>query len=358
MRSTAAIVDLGAMVHNLHHARSLAPKSRTMAVVKANAYGHGAIPVARALESEADALAVACMEEALELRDSGITAPLLVLEGLCQRESLALAAQHQLWLMIHSEHQLAALEQAKLPAPIACWLKVDTGMHRLGFNVAEVNEAYGRLTNCANCAPDIVLTTHFACADEPASHDTHQQIERFNTLAGDFPLARSAANSAAVLAWPESHYQWIRPGYMLYGNSPFNTAVNTAQALRPAMTFGCDVIALRDVKKGQRVGYSGIWQAQRDSVIATLNAGYADGYPRHAQNGTPVLINGHRAPLVGRVSMDMITVDVTDLPPVTPGDTAVLWGPALDVGEVARWADTIGYELTTRMPIRTPRIYR
>ncbi|PIE39577.1 MAG: alanine racemase [Gammaproteobacteria bacterium] len=360
MRATQALIDLSAIKHNLRHAKNLAPKARCVAVVKADAYGHGAIPVARAIADDCDALAVACLEEALELRESDITAPILVLEGVCHQESLQTAVKHQLWLMIHSEAQLSALENSRINAPLNCWVKIDSGMHRLGFPPADITDIITRLQHCVNCK-DITLATHFASADEPELAQTDRQIELFEQTTAPFALARSAANSAGVLAFPRAHYEWIRPGYMLYGNSPFAQDIDTARALCPAMYFQCEVIALHRVVRGETVGYSGTWQAQRDSLIATLNAGYADGYPRAAENGAPVLIHGQRAPLAGRVSMDMITVDVSDIANVKPGDSAVLWGKqdraVLSADEVAQHANTIGYELTTRMPPRTPRRY-
>lgn len=360
MRATEALIDLSAIKHNVAHAKSLAPKARCVAVVKANAYGHGAIAVAKAITNDTDALAVACLEEALELRDSAVTGPILVLEGICQHESLVLAAKHNLWLMIHNEAQLSALENSHLSQPLSCWLKIDTGMHRLGFTPTDISKTVARLKHSQNCQ-SITLATHFACADEPDKPDTDSQIELFDRATQSLQLPRSASNSAGVLAFPHGHYDWIRPGYMLYGNSPFQHIVDTADALRPAMQFQCEVIALRQVPKGDTVGYSGVWQAAKDSVIATLNVGYADGYPRAAKNGTPIIINGQRAKLAGRVSMDMITVDVTDIENVNLGDIAVLWGKqgqlVLSAGEVAQHAGTIGYELTTRMPPRTPRRY-
>ena len=201
-----------------------------------------------------------------------------------------------------------------------------------------------------------MLCTHFASADEADNCQTGRQIALFEQITRDLEGPRSAANSPGILAWPESHFDWIRPGYMLYGNSPFADPLPPAQRLQAVMTLRSAVISLRDVAPGESVGYGASWSAERPSRIATVTIGYGDGYPRLAAHGTPVLVNGHRAPLAGRVSMDMITVDVTDVPGVLVGDPVVLWGPGLPVGEVARHAGTIGYELTTRMPLRTPRV--
>jgi len=353
-RPNQAKLNLGALRHNVGIARKLAPQSRMLAVVKANAYGHGAALIAGALQGSVEALAVACIEEAVELRDAGITVPILLLEGVFEAKELLTAAQLGLWVTIDNERQLHWLEEAKLPAPVCSWLKVDTGMNRLGVAPGQASMFHQRLVATANAADEIVAYTHFASADDVHSRQTPQQLARFDALPFDAP--RSAANSAGLLAWPQGHYEWVRPGYMLYGNSPLLQDHPNAQGLQPVMTLTSAVISLRDVPVGEAVGYGATWVAQRPSRIATVTIGYGDGYPRPAPNGTPVLIKGQRAPLAGRVSMDMITVDVTDLPEARLGDEVVLWGAGLPLAEVARCAGTIGYELTTRMPARTPRI--
>ncbi len=353
-RPNQAKLDLRALRHNVSVARQLAPQSRMMAVVKANAYGHGAVVIAGALQVLVDALAVACIEEAVELRDAGITAPILLLEGVFEAAELKTAAQLDLWLTISNERQLRWLEEAVLPARLTCWLKVDTGMHRLGVAPENALLFHQRLIASHNADKNIVTYTHFACADDVKSQQTQQQLAVFDAL--PFGALRSAANSAGLLAWPQAHYHWVRPGYMLYGHSPMLQDHPNVQTLQPVMTLTSAVISLRDIAAGEAVGYGATWVAQRPSRIATVTIGYGDGYPRHAPNGTPVLVNGQRAPLAGRVSMDMITVDVTDLRQVQLGAEVVLWGNGLPLAEVARCAHTIGYELTTRMPARTPRV--
>jgi len=355
-RPNQARLKLDALRHNVGLARELAPGTRLMAVVKANAYGHGAEVVARELASLADALAVACIEEAVTLREAGVGLPILLLQGVFEPRELELAARLQLWVSICTEQQLCWLEESQISQPLRCWLKLDTGMHRLGITAGETAGFYHRLQRCPQAQPDTVLCTHFASADEPDSSQTRAQIDQFELLCRELPGERSAANSAGVLAWPAAHYQWIRPGHMVYGNSPFVEAQANAARLRPVMTLVSAVISLRQVAAGEAVGYGASWVAARPSRIATVTIGYGDGYPRLAPAGTPVLVNGRRAPLAGRVSMDMLTVDVTDLPAVSIGDEVVLWGEGLPVGEVARHAGTIGYELTTRMPARTPRV--
>ncbi len=355
-RPNQALLNLNALRHNAAVARSLAPSSKLMAVVKANGYGHGATTVAHGLEPVVDALAVACIEEAVELRDSGIIAPILLLEGVFEAREYVAAAELGLWVTIDNLWQLQWLEEASLPAPVQCWLKVDSGMHRLGVAPEQASAFFERLQHCSNSVGTAVLSTHFASADDLDSPQTAQQLEVFERACEGLPGLRSAANSPGILGWPASHLDWIRPGYMLYGNSPFTTPHPNTEALEPVMTLTSAVISVRDVARGESVGYAATWRAERPSRIATVTIGYGDGYPRLAANGTPVLVNGKIAPLAGRVSMDMITVDVTDLTDVQVGDEVVLWGEGLPVSEIARHASTIGYELTTRMPLRTPRV--
>ena len=355
-RPNQALLNLNALRHNVGVARSLAPSSKLMAVVKANGYGHGATAIAHGLESVVDALAVACVEEAVELRDSGIVAPILLLEGVFEARELVTASELGLWVTIDNRWQLQWLEEASLPAPVQCWLKVDTGMHRLGVAPDQALAFFERLQRCPNSDGTPVLSTHFASADDLHSSQTNEQLALFDQACQGLQAPRSAANSPGLLGWPDSHLDWVRPGYMLYGNSPFAESHPNAEALEPVMTLTSAVISLRDVPAGEYVGYAATWRAERASRIATITIGYGDGYPRLAANGTPVLVNGRVAPLAGRVSMDMITVDVTDLPDVEVGDEVVLWGDGLPVGEIARHAGTIGYELTTRMPLRTPRV--
>lgn len=353
-RPTQVSLNLQALRDNVAVARDLAGAARVMAVVKADAYGHGAVTIAAALSPLVDALAVACLEEALVLRAAGVEAPILLLEGVFAEDELAQVAAHSLWLTVANLEQLAWLEQATLSTPVPCWLKVDTGMNRLGIRVADAVNCYGRLERCSNAADRPVLYTHFACADNPGNTASAEQLELFNAVPCNAP--RSAANSAALLCLPASRYDWVRPGYMLYGNSPLADPDDNVQSLQPVMTFTSRVIALREVAAGRSVGYGATFVARRPTLIATIAAGYGDGYPRQAPNGTPVLVNGQRATLAGRVSMDMLTVDVTGLEGIEIGSAVTLWGDGLPVDEVARYAGTVGYELLTRLPSRPPRV--
>jgi len=355
-RPTRAVIDIQALRHNYQLAQSLAPESKTIPMVKANAYGHGAVKVSQALADIAPAFGVACIEEALELRDAGIKQPILLLEGAFDAAELKLAATKGFWVMVENHQQKEAIINADLALPLTVWLGVDTGMHRLGFQPEDIAEVYKTLNSSRNISQPIVFTSHFACADDLNNKATLKQIDAFKACAPVTAL-QSLANSAAILAWPKAQREWQRPGYMLYGNSPFAVPQENADQLKPVMSFESAVISLRTIAAGESVGYTANWTAERDSTIATITVGYGDGYPRNATNGTPVLINGVRCPLVGRVSMDMITVDVTDLREVAVGDKALLWGPELPVNEVASHCDTIGYELLTRMPGRVPRVY-
>jgi alanine racemase len=359
-RSAKALIDLEALRHNCQLANDLSPQSQTMAVIKADAYGHGAVAVAQALRDLVPAFGVACIEEALELRESGIKNPIHLLKGVFSAPEINIAAHQNFSLSVVSQEQKIMLLNSSPDKPIRVWIFVDTGMHRLGIDPSELSRSYNELENCDHVAEEIVVATHFACADEKNNDFTCEQLRRLNKgLNNEIPstTSLSLANSAALLGWPETRASWNRPGLLLYGSSPFVVHHPSADQLRPVMTLKSGVIALRDIPRGETVGYAATWRAERNSRIATVAIGYGDGYPLTAPSGTPVLINGHRCSLVGRVSMDMITVDVTDLPDVALGDEVILWGEGLSVNEVASCAGTISYELLTRMPRRTPREY-
>ncbi|MFT6895749.1 MAG: alanine racemase [Paraglaciecola sp.] len=360
-RPTTITVDLQAIKANCLFAQSLAESTKVMAVIKADAYGHGATSVAHALASQVELFAVSCLEEALNLRSQGINTPILLLEGCFTKQELVAVADNALQVVIHNHEQLIQLVEANISVPLTVWLKIDSGMHRLGISGNDCMAFYQQLRQVAN-VKDIVLMTHLASADQPQNAITHRQIAYFthsieNTLKLYPHTKQSIANSAALMAWPQSHVDWNRPGIMLYGISPFAQPHPNEAYLVPAMTFSSKVIAIRRVDSGEAVGYGNTWVAAQPSVIATVAVGYGDGYPRGAQNGTPVLVNGQRAQLAGRVSMDMISLDVTQIDGVNIGDDVELWGKQLPVNEVAKWADTIGYELVTRMPTRARRIY-
>jgi len=357
MQPNLAVVDLAAVRRNLQVAAASAPGADILAVIKANAYGHGAVKVARALGDSVGAFAVARVDEAMELRESGIDSPVLLLEGPLSASDVEAAAAHDLWLMLTAREQLEMLERSRPAAPITTWLKLDSGMHRLGLPLSYCRDACARLAAMDHVRPAPVLATHLACADQPENPMTQRQLEAFDQAVAGLDLPHSIANSAAILTRPETHRQWVRPGYMLYGGSPFERSLGAGTQLAPAMTVSSRVIALRDIAAGETVGYGAAWTAARPSRIATVPMGYGDGYPRHASNGTPVLVAGQRAPLAGRVSMDLITVDVTDLGDVAVDSPVEVWGKNLSVDEVAQHAGTIGYELLAGLPRRLGRTY-
>ncbi len=342
-RAIEAHLNLPAFQANLHTVRRHAPQARILAVVKADGYGHGLLRATRALHA-ADAFAVAAIDEALVLREAGVDHPIVLLEGFFEAAELAEIAARGLSTVVHHEWQLAALEAAQLAAPVTVILKIDSGMHRLGFAPGEAAAAYQRLVRCPAVA-EIQLMTHLACAEERDNPATMAQIDCFAAATMGLAGARGIANSAAVLQWPASHCDWVRPGIMLYGVSPFADSAGKEEGLTPVMTLRSRLISVRQCRRGDAIGYGGIWRCPEDMPLGVVAAGYGDGYPRSASNGTPVLVNGRCVPLVGRVSMDMLCVDLRSQPGAAVGDEVVLWGEGLPVEEVARSAGTIGYEL-------------
>lgn len=343
MRPATAVIDLVALRHNLAVARERAKGAKVVAVVKANGYGHGATRLLPAL-AEADRLGVACIEEALVLREAGASQPILLLEGVFEVEELPLCARLGFEVAVHEPGQVRMLETASLERPLTAWLKIDTGMNRLGFRPEAASEAHRRLADCPAVA-DVRLMTHFASADEPSDPTTRAQIGRFAEVAEGLGLERSFCNSAGVLRWPEAHAEWVRPGVMLYGVSPVAGRSGADEGLQPVMTLRTALIAVKEVRRGERVGYAGTWTAPSDTRIGIAAIGYGDGYPRHAPTGTPVLVDGRPAPLAGRVSMDMVAVDLSDHSEAVVGTPVVLWGEGLPVEIVATRAGTIAYEL-------------
>ncbi len=352
MKAATALIHTQALQHNLRIVREQAPTAKVVAVVKANAYGHGLLPVARTLK-DADAYAVARIEEALSLRSGGIVKPVILLEGFFSADDLPVLAANNLQTAVHSWEQLEALEQADLPQPIRAWVKLDTGMHRLGVHPDEATTFFARLAQCKNVVQPFNLMTHFSCADELENPATREQIELFKRLAQGMGGECALSNSAGVLAWKEAHADWVRPGIMLYGISPFPDKVGADHGLQPVMTLKSTLIAVREAKAGEKVGYGANWTTQRDTRLGVIAMGYGDGYPRMAPNGTPVLVNGRLVPTAGRVSMDMMTVDLGPGASDKVGDEVTLWGEGLPVEVVADHVGTIPYELVTKL---TPRV--
>lgn len=354
-----AVIRPAALQHNLARVREQAPACPVLAVIKANAYGHGLVEVAGILD-DADAFAVARIEEAAQLRAAGIDKRLVVFGGCLTMEEFREASGLKLDVVVHSMEQVALLETAGAGVALDCWLKVDTGMARLGIGMAEAPAALDRLGR-ARAVRSTVLMTHLACADDPDDPQTSGQLSRFDGLLGSWNGDVSVANSAAILKWPDAvrsggmlHYRgrnWVRPGLMLYGASPFRQKSASELGLQPAMSFETRLIAVKSIRRGQRVGYGGHWTAPRDSVLGVAAVGYADGYPWNAGTrvdaAAMVGIRNCAAPVIGRVSMDMLTVDLTGVPGARPGDRVVLWGDAPSVEEVAAAARTIPWTLMT-----------
>ena len=348
-RPTHFTIDLQALCENARTLKDLAGPRSTMAVVKADAYGHGAVQCATVLSPLVDAFAVAITEEAIALRDAGIDLPILVLQGPHSREDVKVMSSAALWPAISGEHQIDWLEQADAQFE-QVWLKCDTGMHRLGLMPDEIAPALARLT--PRSANDIVLMSHFADAEAPDSPLTERQLLRWGQVSDAAPTG-SFSNSAATTGQIEAKESWIRLGYSLYGGSL--VTLPDGYSLKPVMTFESRIASVRWIEVGESVGYGGRWMAQRRSRIATIPAGYGDGYPRAAADGTPIGSEQGTVPLAGKVSMDMVTADITDLPALDVGSPVTLWGNSPSIDEVARHCDTIGYELCTRITQRTPR---
>ncbi|MBS0366156.1 MAG: alanine racemase [Proteobacteria bacterium] len=352
-RLIRAVINTQALRHNLRIIRQRAAGARVMAVVKANAYGHGLVATALALPG-VDAFAVARLEEALALRAAGVMTPIVLLEGVFTAEQLQESARHGLELVVHDALQIELLERMSGAHRFVLWLKIDTGMNRLGFRPAQFAAALARVRSLRPAPLEVRLLTHLACADARDNAMTQRQLALFRDAIRGLTRPVSIANSAGLFGTLPLQCDWVRPGLALYGASPFADCDAAALDLRPVMTLTSSVIAVRDVARGETVGYGAAWQAGRDSRIAIVAAGYGDGIPRNLAEGTPVLINGQRAPLAGRVSMDMIGVDVTGLEQVQVGTPAVLWGEGLPVEEVARHAGTIPYELLCSVSQRVP----
>ena len=343
-RAATAVIDSSALRANLATTRKLAPDARVMAVIKADGYGHGLVTVAQAL-ADADAFAVARLEEGMALRDAGLDQRIVLLEGVFHAEQMVMAAGLNLELVVHSPEQVAMLEGWQGSHRFPIWLKADTGMNRLGFDASAFLDARRRLTALACIDPGLHLMTHLACADERENDVTRRQLAAFAELTAGLEGERTIANSAGLMDWPESRADWVRPGIMLYGASPFPGREGHEHDLVPAMRLTSELIAVKTVRAGERVGYGGTWQAAVDTRIGIAAIGYGDGYPRHLGNGTAVRVGGQPGTLAGRVSMDLIAIDVSEAPEAAVGDEVELWGGELPVERAAERAGTIPYEL-------------
>jgi alanine racemase len=343
-RPARVVINLSALHHNLQRVREIAPDSKVMAIVKADAYGHGLARVAHAL-TIVDAFGVACLEEARELRNSGIEHPIILLEGPYTANELKEIDQLGLEIVIHAIDQVEMLEQIELSQPISIWLKIDTGMHRLGFLPEEVGTILEKIKQCNSVSKNIRLMTHLALANVPSNSMTVKQLECFQNVCADLNAEKTIANSAGILAFPESHVDWVRPGLMLYGVSPLTDSEGGNEGLQAVMTLESKLISVKQLRKEEPVGYGASWCCPEDMLVGVVAAGYGDGYPRHAPSGTPVLVHGERVVLIGHASMDMLTVDLRTQPNAKVGDPVILWGDGLPVEKIAQHAGTIPYEL-------------
>lgn len=343
MRPARALINLQALRHNYQLARKLCA-DKALAVVKADAYGHGAVACAQALHDIADGFAVSCLEEALELRAAGITLPIVLLEGFFEKEELAQIIENNLWCVVHSAWQLEAIELAVLLEPLTVWLKMDSGMHRVGFAPDEYQSVWQRLQASDNVT-SVVLMTHFARADELDSAGTQQQFQIFKQVTAGIQAPISLCNSPALLAWPDIRSDWSRPGIILYGGQPVAGQRLGAEQFQSVMTLESKIIAVRELAIGEPIGYGASFIASKPMRVGIVAIGYADGYPRHAPSGTPIAVDGSITQLLGRVSMDMLAVDLTRLADAGVGSRVELWGNSVSIDQVATYAGTISYEL-------------
>ena len=341
MRPIQATISHSAFQHNLNVVKQHAPQSKIMAVVKANAYGHGLTNAAHGL-NDADGFAVLGLDEAIDLREAGFTQNILLLEGLFSRQELTIAASFGLDLVVHSETQLQMLEQAQLKQSVHVHLKMNSGMNRLGFTSAQYRPAFLRLQGCRNVS-GVTLMTHFATADETLG--VNQPLALFQKTTQGLQQPLSLANSASILRYPQTHADWVRPGIMLYGASPVTGTDATNFNLKPVMTLSSEIISIQTISTGESVGYGNRYTASKTTRVGIVACGYADGYPRHAPNGTPIAVNGVITQTIGRVSMDMLYVDLTDIPQAHIGSPVELWGQQVSVDKVAEASGTVGYEL-------------
>lgn len=344
-------IDLPALRHNFQRVKSLSGGRSVLAMLKANAYGHSIENIAKALP-QADAFGVASLAEAIQIRAAGVSQPIVLMQGVLDQDELDQALLHRFDLVIHQPSQIELLRRCPQEAMLRVWLKINTGMNRLGFEPAEVLYRYQELQNCAVVKKPLGLLTHLAQADNLMSQTTVEQLQLFETITQNLEGPRSIANSAGILGWPATHADWVRPGVMLYGVSPFAGTCGLNYDLWPVMTLSTHLLAIQQVRKGDRVGYGGTWIAPTDMLIGVAGLGYADGYPQFAQNGTPVSIQGTLCPLVGRVSMDMITLDLRDHPNPKIGAPVTLWGAKLPIETVAQYCNTSAYELLCRVTTR------
>jgi alanine racemase len=346
-RKTLCTLLTDNLLHNLAVIKIKAPKAKIMAMVKANAYGHGIRSVSQRLEGHVDALGVASIDEAMALRQASVKTPITLIEGVFTPEELKLAAVQGFSVVFHSEHQIRWLQEAKLPAPLRAWIKIDTGMGRLGFSPETETKALQILSEHPSVIQPVGIMSHFACADEPENPMNAKQIATFRAFKPAHTGERSFCNSAAIFAFPEVQYDWVRPGLALYGASPLMGCTAESLKLKPVMTFRTELIAIQNFKRGDKVGYGASYTCPEDMPVGIASVGYGDGFPRIVKPGAVVLINGARCPFVGRVAMDMAAVDLRPYAKAAVGDKVTLWGDGLPIEDLAAFTDRVSYDLLT-----------
>lgn len=351
-RPTKLVIEPSALLHNVRQIKTFAPDKKIVAMVKANAYGCGVHVVAPVLDGFVDAFGVACIEEALAIHTMGVQTPCILFQGIFSPDELETVAQKQFSIVLHHKQQVEWLLQTPLSQSIRVWVKFDTGMHRLGFHQDDLAWVYDALFTCPWVDKDIGLMSHLACADEPGREENCKQIQLFQSTKIEGFTQRSFANSAAIIAFPQTHEDVVRPGIMLYGVSPFANQTAVDLGLVPVMRFMSAISAIHHNPPFAQIGYGGTWKSSKPSIIGIVAAGYGDGYPRHIADNTPVWVRGKEVPIVGRVSMDMMAVDLSDHPDVQIGDPVELWGVHILVERVAQAARTISYELLCQISER------
>lgn len=344
-KPTTAYIDLNAIKHNCEVIKQRVSNSKILAIVKSDAYGHGIVPVCRTLYNMVEAFGVAWLDEALKIRSDNNDKPILLLKGFITQEELKLISELELMTVIHNQHQLDLIATTNLTKPLKVWLKIDTGMHRLGFAIDKIHSAYNFLLNNNKIQQPITLMSHLANADIENDEYNSQQLDLFNRYTNNLPCPKSFANSASLWLRPETHFNWVRPGLLLYGASPFANVTGEDLGLKPAMTLKSKLLTIKHLSQGEKIGYGLEWTCKEDMLVGIINLGYGDGYPRYAISGTPVLIHKQRCPIVGRISMDMLAIDLRSCPHAKIGDSITLWGENLSIETIARYAKTIPHEL-------------
>ena len=346
-RGAIAILSTENLLHNLNTIKRAAPEKKVMAMIKANAYGHGLRSVASRLHRHVDSLGVASVDEALAIRKSGVNSPITLIEGIFEPDELLIASAQRFHVVFHDDSQIKWLEASSLPLPLKIWLKIDTGMGRLGFGPNDARNIYDRLSRNRQIVQPIGIMSHLACADTYEHPMNQQQLAAFNQFTATLPGPKSFANSAALFHFPSSQFDVVRPGLSLYGISPIKTKSAASFHLKPVMTLQTRLIAIRNFTAGSCIGYESTFTCPENMPVGVVAMGYGDGYPRLAQNGTPVLVNNQRCQIVGRVSMDMMSVDLRTSPHAKVGDPVVLWGDQLPLEEVAAYTTHSPYDLVT-----------